>query len=139
MPRGLPLLLIAAAAAAAAWAMAILPARSASSEAAVLVGRYGRNPPAPPLPRVPLNAKEKALVRALLDARRAGNAPAAPAGIEEREPRVFAGRLPWSEVQGFLAWASARREPVESVEVRARAEDPDKADCRLVLAAEAPR
>jgi hypothetical protein len=139
MPRGLLPFLVAVAAAGAAWALVLLPAQRTSSEESALVGRYGGDVPAAPLPREPLTPGERARAGKIRDALRAAAAPGTPAGIEEREPRVFAGRLPWSEVQEFLAWAAARREPVESVEVRARPEDPGQADCRLVLAAEGPR
>jgi hypothetical protein len=136
VPRGLLLFLAAAAIAAGTWALAVLPAQGESSRDAEVVAKAPATP-GTAAPRAGLTPGESKRLAAAVAALRSGPpAAASPRGIEEREPRVFTGRLPWSEVQGFLAWAASRREPVESVEVRARAEDPDEADCRLVLAAE---
>jgi hypothetical protein len=58
---------------------------------------------------------------------------ARPAGIREEEPGTFRGRVRWTEVQDFFAWASSAGRPVLELEVRAREDDPERAECRVVL------
>jgi hypothetical protein len=81
-------------------------------------------------------------VRRLAEASAALRPPVAaprPAGIREEEPGTFRGRVRWTEVQDLFAWASSAGRPVLEVEVRARADDPERAECRVVLAPEAAR
>jgi hypothetical protein len=122
------------AAAAAIFALTVRPAQVESASHAAVVEKPLLNMPGA-VPRTQLTWQEERRLEAALATFRASPAAAPPpVGIEERKPGVFGGRIPWSDVQGFLAWASARREAVETVEVQAIPEDKERAECRLVVA-----
>jgi len=121
------------AAAAAAWAFAVLPVNGIAADLASriskedIAGRVRLAADPPPTAQEAAEI-EKALARLAPPA-----AAATPKGLAEDTPGAFVGRLPWEEVQALLAWAADQPRPVLEIEVRAVAEDPARASCRVVL------
>ncbi len=121
------------AASAAAWVLAVLPVHGKAADLADgiasedIAGRLtGAADPAP----TPEEARR--LAEALAALRPPQEVPA-PRGMAEDAPGTFAGRVPWEEVQGLLAWAAGSPRPVLEIEVRALPGDPARAACRVVL------
>jgi len=120
---------------AAAWVLAVRPAQE---EAAVLAGTIeGAD-----LGRMREDAGRwggptEDEVRRLEEASAGLRPPAAaarPAGLKEEEPGTFRGRVRWTEVQDLFTWASSAGRPVLELEVRAREDDPERAECRVAFA-----
>ncbi len=124
------------AAAAVLFALVVRPAQVESASHAAVVENP---PPAAGTPAYSGQGERKRLEDALASLRATPATRTPPAGIEERNPGVFGGRISWSEVQGFLAWAASQKGAVESIEVQAVPDDRDRAECRLVLAPREPR
>lgn len=141
MRPGAPLFAAALAAAGAAWAFAVGPAIREGAAAAAAVGEAGPARGPAPGPRW-AGPTESEVVRAreAVAALRAAAPPATrPPGLREDEPGSFRGRVRWSEVQDLFAWAAATGRALEILEVRSREDDPDRAECRVLLGAEEPR
>ncbi len=119
----------------AAFAFLVRPLQSESSDSAEeIAGRDVRGSreaaEAWPGPSEP----EARRLEAALAAYRTGSPPVPrPAGLAEESEGVLAGRVRWIEIQDLFAWAAAQGAPVRSLEVKALADDPELADCRVVL------
>ena len=127
MKRALPFVLVLVAGAA-TWALAIHPLQEESAARAAGAGRV-----------VPGIGPADAGIRERLDSALLDLSP--PEALGPRPPipgeagtGVHAGRLRWAEVQDLLVWAASLDVPPASLEIKVSPDDPESADCRVVLA-----
>ena len=137
MRPGAALFAAALAASGAAFAILVLPPLRESAD---LAGRIDSADPARRRADArrwggPPEAEVRRAVEAAAALRPAGAAAPRPPGLREEEPGSFRGRVRWTEVQDLFAWAASAGRPLETLEIRAREDDPDRAECRVVLGA----
>jgi len=118
-------------AAAAAWAVFVLPIHGKSADLASRIQGtdIGARSAAASAP----TADQARLLEEGAAALEPGPGTPAPRGISEEGPGTFTGRLPWTEVQGLLAWSAEQPRPVLELEVKALPDDPKRASCRVVF------
>jgi hypothetical protein len=126
------------AAAGAAFAVAILPSLREAESAAARI--ESADPAAASAEARRWGGPSQAEVRRAADTEAALRPPPSPAarppGLREEEPGSFRGRVRWTDMQDLFAWVASSGRPLESMEIRAREDDPDRAECRVILVAE---